>query len=1024
MEHQHGSIKNNNAFLMAMGKDSRIEIHADDASKKSFTRLGETAESGATSIRVAYATDWEVGDRIAIASSDFDDDQTEEFEIKSISNDGKTLTLDKPLEFSHFGDLETHDNGKIGAEKREWTVNERAEVALLSRNVKITGDDDSTEDGFGGHTMVHHGAKMHISGVEFDKMGQEGILGRYPVHWHLLGEGGEGQYVENSSIHHSYNRGITIHGTSNTRIEKNVVYDTIGHSYFFEDGAETGNLLRGNIGFGTRAAEKGKEVLESDISNVSTYWITNPNNHLINNIAAGSDNGAFWYAIGKAFTAESKGNPLFADLLPPDEAKYGVFEGNSAHSSNSGLAITKNPDQSKERIYITADNTLTVSDFQAHKMREWSANLDKNVGTVNFFDSIFQAAPEGLNFNSDVRVKDSLFFGESGNLGNPDTDAERAAGKSFADPSGELAGLKFYSGLFQVEAVHFAGFGDPKALGLHSDGGAGIENYFKGLTFDSDFDPADDIEFDIGNRRHGRAIYDEEGTISGHEGAFLTHSALAANKSAAGFKHPDFAAFVIKDAKLAQLFDNGVTGAVGPEQLKRFDSINDRVGNSIEDYSSGATGAASRTQIVFLGDGNDYLYSYDYGDLSLEKQDITFVGANSNEYIFVEILNATQKHFVPGALHVDSVSKLKSAQEKAYYYENGSLFVKVFGGEEKDPKSQIDIDLGSSSQPFDTVPYVPYEPLKYTKQQIQDMLSIPPHPEKPTKTAIKENLPTEADSTSEGIAIKAADARWSDAKTWGGRDPEAADVIVIGPGQRVVLDESTTVKGIIVNGGELVVEDKKDLALSADWILVNGGGTFQVGTEDTPFEHEFDLTLEGDDKSLDIDVGAILKNNSPKVLRASDAADTSEPMAGGPANGGTSAPPHVGKVMGVSASYKEKPAQQKDTDGTDPVFVDEQADEITFLSRDGADIDADALRDGGTIDGAARDHDAEIGAAIISTDRYTENGHIESHALVGDTPGVSPDGRSMDGGSQIHALDVDDTHSRLPEHHDVMFGVL
>ena len=31
---------------------------------------------------------------------------------------------------------------------------------------------------------------------------------------------------------------------------------------------------------------------------------------------------------------------------------------------------------------------------------------------------------------------------------------------------------------------------------------------------------------------------------------------------------------------------------------------------------------------------------------------------------------------------------------------------------------------------------------------------------------------------------------------------------------------------------QLIVEDVKDLKLSADWILVNNGGLFQVGTED------------------------------------------------------------------------------------------------------------------------------------------------------------------------------------------------
>ena len=66
--------------------------------------------------------------------------------------------------------------------------------------------------GFNGHVMAMTGAKLYLSGVKLDRMGQRGRLARYPVHWHMMGSV-EGQDVEQSSINHSYNRRVTVHAS-------------------------------------------------------------------------------------------------------------------------------------------------------------------------------------------------------------------------------------------------------------------------------------------------------------------------------------------------------------------------------------------------------------------------------------------------------------------------------------------------------------------------------------------------------------------------------------------------------------------------------------------------------------------------------------------------------------------------------------------------------------------------------------------------------------------------------------------
>src|SRR5690606_30146191 len=87
-----------------------------------WTKLSKTAEAGATSIEVLDASGWKAGDQIVLASTDFDPRQAEKRIIRSVR--GNTITLDRPLEYMHFGRI-------------TFGVDERGEVGLLTRNVKV-----------------------------------------------------------------------------------------------------------------------------------------------------------------------------------------------------------------------------------------------------------------------------------------------------------------------------------------------------------------------------------------------------------------------------------------------------------------------------------------------------------------------------------------------------------------------------------------------------------------------------------------------------------------------------------------------------------------------------------------------------------------------------------------------------------------------------------------------------------------------------------------------------------------------
>jgi cell migration-inducing and hyaluronan-binding protein len=272
-----------------------LNLHGDRT--HTWTKLSATAKAGAKAITVLNAAGWRVGDEIVLASTDYDPRQAERRSISAIK--GNTITLDKKLDYMHFG-------------KITFDVDERGEVGLLTRNIKVQASDDAAQSFFGGHIMAMPTSKMFVEGVELNRMGQNLTLARYPIHWHLVGDA-LGQYIRNAAIHDTFNRCVTVHGTNDLRVENNVTYNTVGHCFFMEDGIEHGNQFVHNLaiqtkchtsqpcvptnlaaageraGFddrqGVRATgQTSKEVLLPSDNTVSSFWITNPDNSFIDNV--------------------------------------------------------------------------------------------------------------------------------------------------------------------------------------------------------------------------------------------------------------------------------------------------------------------------------------------------------------------------------------------------------------------------------------------------------------------------------------------------------------------------------------------------------------------------------------------------------------------------------------------------------------------------------------------------------------------------------------------------------------------
>lgn len=141
-------------------------------------------------------------------------------------------------------------------------------------------------------------------------------------------------YVRGNSIHHTYNRAVTIHGVHYLRITDNVAYKTMGHTFFIEDAAETKNYLENNLAINT---QRSWSLLNTDQSPAS-FWITHPDNIFRGNHAAGSTNYGFWF--------DTKPNPMGPSFDPnvcPENSPLGEFTNNVAHSNGKyGLRIFHN----------------------------------------------------------------------------------------------------------------------------------------------------------------------------------------------------------------------------------------------------------------------------------------------------------------------------------------------------------------------------------------------------------------------------------------------------------------------------------------------------------------------------------------------------------------------------------------------------------------------------------------------------------------------------------------------------------
>jgi hypothetical protein len=562
--------------LMGMGdrgimlSGGTLNLHGNRTN--TWTKLAQTAAAGANTITVLNAAQWQVGDQIVLASTDYEPRQAESRYITAISDN--TLTLDEPLQYMHFGEI-------------TFDVDERGEVGLLTRNIKVQASEDAAETYFGGHIMAMVTSKMYVEGVELNRMGQHMELARYPMHWHLVGEAGKGQYVRNAAIHNTFNRCVTVHGTNDLRIENNVTYNTVGHCFFLEDGIETGNEFISNLAIQTkchptlecvptnlasngengypyeermavRAISFGGEntLLPSD-NTVSSFWITNPDNSYIGNVAAGSDETGFWLSLPEHPNGAFLGSAASLNTWPR-RTLLRAFRDNVAHSNFDGFLFDRNINE--DNTFNLAGNTYLPKENPADPASKTLETHFENLTTYKNRNGGFWGRGElfvvrnlksadnaiGMTMSSGAfgneaftsLLVDSLVVGETDNIGNPVTPEEIAYGRSLPKkeiPDFPIRGYEYYDYRVDVADTTFMNYQDNEqreagALSwlLYTSSGVTTENTAKALTFVNAKPvhfPKYDIRFDNDNRGgsawRSLAIHDLDGSVTGKADSYI-----------------------------------------------------------------------------------------------------------------------------------------------------------------------------------------------------------------------------------------------------------------------------------------------------------------------------------------------------------------------------------------------------------------------------------------------------------------------------------------------------------------------
>ncbi|KAM7075199.1 fibrocystin-L isoform 18-T20 [Molossus nigricans] len=834
-----------------------------------WTRLAHTAQAGERTLILQQAVTWKPGDKIVIASTGHRHSQreNEEKSVAAVSADGVTVTLASPLSYTHLGITVPLPDGT--------PFEARAEVGILTRNILIRGSDnvewnnqipacpdgfDAGEfatqtclqgkfgeevgsDQFGGCIMFHApvpGANMVTGRIEYVEVfhaGQAFRLGRYPIHWHLLGDLQFKSYVRGCAIHQTYNRAVTIHNTHHLLVERNIIYDIKGGAFFIEDGIEHGNILQYNLAV---FVQQSTSLLNDDVT-PAAFWVTNPNNTIRHNAAAGGTHFGFWYRMNNHPDGPSYDRNICQKRIP-----LGEFFNNTVHSQGwFGMWIFEEyfPMQTGSCTSTVAlpavFNSLTT--WNCQKGAEWvngGALQFHNFVMVNNYEAgietkrVLAAYVGGWGESNGAVIKNAKIVGHLDELG---------MGSAFCTMRGLV--LPFSEGL-TVSSTHFMNFDRPNCVALGVTSITGVCNERCG-GWSAKF--VDIQYFDTPNKagfrwEHEVVLIDVDGSLTGHKGhTVIPHSSLldpshctqeaewsvgfpgsvcdaSVSFHRLAFNKPSPVSLLEKDVVLSDAFGTSIV----PFQKKRLTHM-----------SGWMALIPNAKHINWYFKGVDHVTNISYTS--------TFYGFKEEDYVIISH-NFTQNPDMFNVVDMRNGSSnplsWNTSKNGDWHLEpNTSTLYYLVSGRNDLPQSQpvsgtLDPDVKDVTINFQAYCCI-----------LQDC--FPVHP--PSRSPIPRKRPATYNLWSN-------DTFWQSSRENNYTIPHPGANVVIPEGTWVVADTDIPPMERLIIWGVLELEDKQNVeaaessyrkvVLNATYISLQGGRLIG-GWEDNPFKGELQIVLRG-----------------------------------------------------------------------------------------------------------------------------------------------------------------------------------
>jgi len=293
-----------------------------------WTKLAAHASAGAGTLTVVDPLVAAPGARIAVTPSDFHVYDTND-PLQALLNNGpvtstelftlpagvngNTLTLDGVLAGPRWGLVQNLPGGIL--------LDERAEVALLTRHITIEGADDAewTIGRRGAVVRSTGGAWLHLDGVEMRRVGRAGSATGYPIQVAMAAE------IARCAIWESVRGCMFLGSAGATPITDNVCVGVEGHGIVLPP-ATAGKLLRGNLVSAVHNVRPEDVVAGEDHQvpgvggGASAYFSQEPQTLFEGNVASDADGHGFW-------------------LSPASQVPMAPFDNNTAHSNGLNAVV-------------------------------------------------------------------------------------------------------------------------------------------------------------------------------------------------------------------------------------------------------------------------------------------------------------------------------------------------------------------------------------------------------------------------------------------------------------------------------------------------------------------------------------------------------------------------------------------------------------------------------------------------------------------------------------------------------------